>query len=233
MDPDLSLIDFGKRYYDPDLGRWLSVDPAGFINCYNLYQYNFNNPFSYTDPDGQFVFLIPLLCGSFGIGALGTAAVVIEITTVQAVIGTLVTGAAIWGISEGLSSLDHAINERRFRPYMHQDNTADEEAKKKEKNKWRSKREYTHTYAPSRPLPHSENGVHAPDVDVPHTQLGTNQSENGKFPQAREYGKDGELVRDIDFTDHGRPNLHANPHQHYMEQKSYWRESCERESISF
>ncbi len=27
-------------------------------------------------------------------------------------------------------------------------------------------------------------------------------------------GKDGKAVRDIDFTDHGRPQNHTYPHQH-------------------
>jgi len=27
-DQDLDLIDFGKRHYDPLLGRWLSIDAA-------------------------------------------------------------------------------------------------------------------------------------------------------------------------------------------------------------
>lgn len=46
LDPELGLIYFGKRYYDPQVGRWLTTDPAGFINGSNLYQYVFNNSFS-------------------------------------------------------------------------------------------------------------------------------------------------------------------------------------------
>lgn len=37
---------------------------------------------------------------------------------------------------------------------------------------------------------------------------------SGKYPQAREYGYDGELIRDVDFTDHGQPSNHPCPHQH-------------------
>lgn len=36
----------------------------------------------------------------------------------------------------------------------------------------------------------------------------------GKYPQAREFDEHGNPVRDIDFTDHGRPENHQNPHQH-------------------
>src|SRR5690606_20360468 len=63
-DPELGLIYFGKRYYNPLFGRWLTIDPAGFVDSTNLYQYVFNNPFFYTDPDGQFAFAIPLLIWS-------------------------------------------------------------------------------------------------------------------------------------------------------------------------
>ncbi|MCH9609382.1 MAG: hypothetical protein S4CHLAM45_05230 [Chlamydiales bacterium] len=39
----------------------------------------------------------------------------------------------------------------------------------------------------------------------------------GKYPQAREFDENGEPVRDIDFTDHGRPKNHPNPHEHKWE----------------
>ncbi len=53
FDRELGLIYFGKRYYDPQLGRWLTTDPAGFIDSVNLYQYVLNNPFKYRDPHGE------------------------------------------------------------------------------------------------------------------------------------------------------------------------------------
>ena len=56
-----------------------------------------------------------------------------------------------------------------------------------------------------------------PDTDAPHTQLGTKESKRRKgeiYPQAREFDKDGQPVRDIDFTDHNKPDKHPNPHQH-------------------
>jgi RHS repeat-associated protein len=61
LDPELGLIYFGSRYYDPNAGRWLTTDPAGFIDSANLYQYVFNNPYRYRDPDGQFIIALPLL----------------------------------------------------------------------------------------------------------------------------------------------------------------------------
>ncbi|WP_220452003.1 polymorphic toxin-type HINT domain-containing protein [Propionibacterium australiense] len=71
-----------------------------------------------------------------------------------------------------------------------------------------------HNWFPRRELPRDKNGVPVPDSNYPHTQLGTRTGRNGSYPQAREFGENGELVKDIDFTDHGRPGNHPNPHQH-------------------
>jgi RHS repeat-associated protein len=43
------LIFFGKRFYDPSLGRWLTPDPAGFTEGPNLYVYVLNNPINRLD----------------------------------------------------------------------------------------------------------------------------------------------------------------------------------------
>ena len=43
---------FGKRYYSPALGRWVTPDPAGFIDGPNLYAYVHNRPLSLLDPYG-------------------------------------------------------------------------------------------------------------------------------------------------------------------------------------
>lgn len=75
----------------------------------------------------------------------------------------------------------------------------------------------TDVYAPDRPLPLTENGIPLPETDAPHTELGTRDGSKGKYPQAREFDKDGKPVRDIDFTDHGYPKKHPNPHQHRQE----------------
>lgn len=69
-------------------------------------------------------------------------------------------------------------------------------------------------YTPDRPLPLTEDGIPIPEADVPHTELGTRDGSKGKYPQAREFDKDGNPVRDIDFTDHGYPKKHPIPHQH-------------------
>lgn len=51
------LVHFGLRYYDPESGRWLSQDPAGFEDGQNLYAYVHNSPLLYFDEQGLFSLL--------------------------------------------------------------------------------------------------------------------------------------------------------------------------------
>ncbi|MFE6870741.1 ricin-type beta-trefoil lectin domain protein [Kitasatospora sp. NPDC057692] len=72
---------------------------------------------------------------------------------------------------------------------------------------------------PDRELPRNpRTGEPDPDpaaAGYPHTQLGVkNSKRNPPYAQAREFDADGRPVRDVDFTDHGRPQNHDNPHQH-------------------
>jgi RHS repeat-associated protein len=52
-----------QRYYDPQLGLFLSVDPVTAYDNpvvhFNRYRYANNNPYSFTDPDGRCGTLIP------------------------------------------------------------------------------------------------------------------------------------------------------------------------------
>ena len=48
-DSDTGLVDFGKRFYVPGLGRWLTPDPSGFADGPNLYAYCLNNPLTHID----------------------------------------------------------------------------------------------------------------------------------------------------------------------------------------
>ena len=46
---DEGLVFFGNRFYDPSLGRWLTPDPAGFVDGPNLYLFVLNSPLNRLD----------------------------------------------------------------------------------------------------------------------------------------------------------------------------------------
>lgn len=56
-DPDTGLVYMQARYYDPEVGRFLGVDPegpaAGDAFSFNRYAYVDNNPVTNTDPTGR------------------------------------------------------------------------------------------------------------------------------------------------------------------------------------
>ncbi|MEI6243033.1 MAG: RHS repeat-associated core domain-containing protein, partial [Chlamydiota bacterium] len=49
---EIGLIFFHNRFYDPQVGRWLTPDPLGFVDGPNLYAYVNNNPLKYSDRFG-------------------------------------------------------------------------------------------------------------------------------------------------------------------------------------
>jgi RHS repeat-associated protein len=49
LDTETGFIYFGRRYYSPALGRWITPDPQGFTDGPNLYAYVLNNPLSHFD----------------------------------------------------------------------------------------------------------------------------------------------------------------------------------------
>ena len=59
FDEDLCLYYLTTRYYDPNIGRFISPDDISYLgangdlNAYNLYAYCSNNPVMYSDPSGH------------------------------------------------------------------------------------------------------------------------------------------------------------------------------------
>jgi len=52
LDSRSGLQFFGARYYDPEVGRWITPDPLGFVNGPDVYLYCLNNPINSVDPNG-------------------------------------------------------------------------------------------------------------------------------------------------------------------------------------
>ncbi len=103
-DVDTGLIYFGKRYYIPILGRWLTPDPIGPLNHSNLYQYLFNNPCLYQDDNGEFAFAIPLLFWGAELA----------LPTISACITAIAYTAAAGAVAYGGYKLVETFNDRGY-----------------------------------------------------------------------------------------------------------------------
>ena len=78
---EINLYFLKSRYYDPEVGRFISPNSVDFIDSYsffgfNLYAYCKNNPVMFVDPSGHFAISIGLLLSIGGIvgAAIGASA---------------------------------------------------------------------------------------------------------------------------------------------------------------
>jgi RHS repeat-associated protein len=128
----LNLYDFHARQYDPALGRWWAMDPAGqFSSPYNGMG---NNPVIMVDPDGEFVFtaiLGPLgvvidaaLWGAVFNGGIYSASTVITgqawdwgqfgSSVAKGAVAGAISGGVGLGVSSGLTSLGASSGTANF-----------------------------------------------------------------------------------------------------------------------
>jgi RHS repeat-associated protein len=64
------------------------------------------------------------------------------------------------------------------------------------------------------PLPRGPNGELAPSSPNPHTQIGWQEGRRGGYAQTREFGPNGQPLKQVDWTNHRRPAQHSDPHVH-------------------
>jgi RHS repeat-associated protein len=131
-DTETGLFYVGARYYDPEIGRFISPDLPEMmllsdnIIGTNLYAYCYNNPIMYTDPSGLLPVWAKITIGIVGItaavvatAATGGAALPALIAALKFVAGSMAINMAVSGligwITGGASGLrkgliDGAIN---------------------------------------------------------------------------------------------------------------------------
>ena len=82
LDEDTDLYYYGARYYDAKIGRFVAIDPVALKNPtkvlsdpqqLNTYSYTRNNPLKYVDPEGEIVMFAPLALPALGSFVVGVA----------------------------------------------------------------------------------------------------------------------------------------------------------------
>jgi len=154
----LELYDFNARFYDPQLGRFLQIDPLsdkGSQESFSSYQFGYNNPIKFSDPDGKFpIFLIPLIVEGVKAAVVAVAIVVTANET-----------------GKGLKKLKENFENKK----MNDQSSAND---KKKKGPYQDR-------LPRKPGGEPQAD---PEANGPHTQLGKSKGGNRQAREFDEYG---------------------------------------------
>jgi RHS repeat-associated protein len=58
IDPATGLVYMRNRWYDPDMGRFVTADPLGYVDGPSMYQLARNSPINFSDPMGELTIFI-------------------------------------------------------------------------------------------------------------------------------------------------------------------------------
>ena len=106
FDTETGLYYLKSRYYDPELGRFISQDSMEYadpetINGLNLYAYCGNNPVMYVDPTGR-IFLSLLIAGFIGAVAAAIGSIGVQYLTTGEINWSQVGISALFGAVSGI-----------------------------------------------------------------------------------------------------------------------------------
>ena len=68
LDEETGLLYVRNRYYDPEMGRFLTPDPMGYADGPTLYQFALNNPINFRDPTGEIALVDNAIGGVVSVG---------------------------------------------------------------------------------------------------------------------------------------------------------------------
>jgi RHS repeat-associated protein len=104
IDPELGrLYYYRARHYSPVLGRFLQVDPIGYLGGGNLYAYVGNDPLNLADPGGACPWCIVGAISSVAVG-YGIAAITGQSYTLRDAVIDAALGAAGVGLASKLKT---------------------------------------------------------------------------------------------------------------------------------
>lgn len=200
------------RYYSPNLGRFLSVDPVGGTvgssQSWNRYAYVENNPVNLTDPTGK-VPVIPIIIGVIG-GLLGAEWGGTPTGPDDPVMtdpayqnnGYAMAECTLAGVAVGIA-VDQMVSSHET-PELAPSDESPSGTKPGRDN------------APRSTLPRDDQGNYLSDPDASggHTTLGERKGHDGvTYTQGATFDENGEFQGRTDVHDHSRGD-HPNPHFH-------------------